>query len=184
MFLISLTAVFRVYHCVVSYVVAEIQRFRSDFSDFFQKSQLLFLNDTFLIRGRHLHTVSVSSTFQVLRVCTTDPRFESIRIVLVATDGDPGRRGMLHRMTSESSAPAANSLEGLVVMHPLRSAGGWAQSMDPKHNLKRFRTRLYGEKGVSIAAGRLSINQHSLLRLFRMWDKNKDFSQLFNPADK
>lgn len=76
------------------------------------------------------------------------------------------------------------SLEELDLTHPLMSRGGWAQSMDPKHNLKRWRTRLYSEKGVQIATGRLSLNKHTLLRLFRMWDPKTDFSQQFNAADK
>lgn len=94
------------------------------------------------------------------------------------------RRGMLKDMTTDCSAPAAQSLVGLVLMHPLRSVGGWAQSMDPKHNAKRMRTRLYGEKGVQIAADRALLNKHTLPVLFRMRAPGMDFSQIFNPADK
>lgn len=123
--------------------------------------------------------------FQILRVCAEDKRFRDvIRIVVVATDGDSVRRGMLHEMTGDPSVSAAESLAELELMHPLRSLGGWVQSMDPKHNLKRWRTRLYSGKGVLIATGRLPLNKQALLRLFTLWAPTKDFTQLFNAADK
>lgn len=118
-------------------------------------------------------------------MCAEDARFRDvIRVVAVATDGDSVRRGLLNEMTGDPSVPAAESLTGLELMHPLRSLGGWVESMDPKHNVKRWRTRLYSEKGVLIAAGRLALNRQTLLRLFTLWAPGTDFTQLFNPADK
>lgn len=104
--------------------------------------------------------------------------------MLVATDGDSVRRGMLHEMTSDPLAPVVQSLAELVMMHPLRSEGSWAESMDQKHNAKRIRTRLYSEMGVLIAPDGLSLNKHSLLRLFNMWSPGTDFTRLFDVQDK
>ena len=140
-----------------------------------------------LIDDQSSHTKccsSVSSFFQILRICAEDARFRDIRIALVSTDGDSVRRGMLKDMTTDAALPVAESLAGLELMHLLQSKGGFVQSMDPKHNLKRWRTRLYSDKGVLIAAGRLSLNKSTLWRLFSMRFPNRDFSQYFNATDK
>lgn len=128
------------------------------------------------------------ASVQILDFWNTDPRFRDTigPIAVFASDGDAMRRGMLHKLAAAVPSVDSSTLHELALMDQGTSVHGAVQCYDPKHNLKRFRSRDYTGTGVKIAKDGHALNRDSLVRLFRIYDGDPEekYQTLFSPDDK
>lgn len=121
---------------------------------------------------------------QIEKKWSSDSRFgETLGpIAVIASDGDPVRRGDLYHHAAAVPAEGGKLPLADHTTSVFRSVHGF----DMKHNCKRERARDSTEMGSQISKGGLSLNRNTLAALFRVHDGNPEatYDTLFDPKDK